>query len=56
MIGNNVAILAEGVSRNFGDVVAVDHVDVAVRTGEIYGFLGPNGAGKSTLTRVLCTL
>ncbi|WHM34532.1 ATP-binding cassette domain-containing protein [Streptomyces sp. BPPL-273] len=50
------AIAAEGVERRFGDLVAVDRVDIAVRAGEIYGFLGPNGAGKSTLTRVLCTL
>ncbi|MGW2303197.1 ATP-binding cassette domain-containing protein [Streptomyces sp. NPDC001809] len=50
------AISAERLVRRFGSLVAVDEVDLAVRTGEIYGFIGPNGAGKSTLTRVLCTL
>jgi len=40
----------------FGDKTAVDHVDVNVRRGEIYGFLGPNGAGKTTTIRVLTTL
>ncbi|MFE6709809.1 ATP-binding cassette domain-containing protein [Streptomyces sp. NPDC057695] len=50
------AISAERLVRRYGSLVAVDEVDLAVRTGEIYGFIGPNGAGKSTLTRVLCTL
>jgi ABC-2 type transport system ATP-binding protein len=50
------AIDATGLERRFGSFVAVDHVDLAVRRGEIYGFLGPNGAGKSTTTRMLCTL
>jgi len=51
-----LAIEASGLERRFGSFVAVDHVDLAVRRGEIYGFLGPNGAGKSTTTRMLCTL
>ena len=42
--------------RTFGSNRAVDGVDLAVRSGEIYGFLGPNGAGKSTTVRMLCTL
>jgi ABC-2 type transport system ATP-binding protein len=50
------AIWAEGLVRTFGDVTAVDHVDLDIRAGEIYGFLGPNGAGKSTTVRILCTL
>jgi ABC-2 type transport system ATP-binding protein len=49
-------IEAEGLVRRFGDLVAVDHVDLNVREGEIFGFLGPNGAGKSTTTRMLTTL
>jgi ABC-2 type transport system ATP-binding protein len=49
-------IEAEGLVRRFGDIVAVDHVDLSVAEGEIFGFLGPNGAGKSTTTRMLCTL
>jgi ABC-2 type transport system ATP-binding protein len=51
-----LAIDATGLERRFGSFVAVNHVDLAVRRGEIYGFLGPNGAGKSTTTRMLCTL
>jgi ABC-2 type transport system ATP-binding protein len=50
------AIQATGLVRRFGDVTAVDHVDLAIPRGEIYGFLGPNGAGKTTIVRVLCTL
>src|SRR5581483_4259678 len=50
------AIAAEGLVRAFDGVTAVDHVDLDIARGEIYGFLGPNGAGKSTTVRVLCTL
>jgi ABC-2 type transport system ATP-binding protein len=50
------AITTEGLVRRFDEQVAVDEVDLAVATGEIYGFLGPNGAGKSTTVLVLCTL
>jgi ABC-2 type transport system ATP-binding protein len=50
------AVRTEGLIRKFGPTVAVDGLDLAVRTGEIYGFLGPNGAGKSTVVRILCTL
>ncbi|AJG39987.1 MULTISPECIES: ABC transporter ATP-binding protein [Thermotoga] len=46
-------IVARGLTRKFGDFVAVDHVDLVVRPGEIYGFLGPNGAGKTTTIRML---
>jgi ABC-2 type transport system ATP-binding protein len=49
-------IEAEGLVRRFGDLVAVDGVDLAVDEGEVFGFLGPNGAGKSTTVRVLTTL
>jgi ABC-2 type transport system ATP-binding protein len=49
-----LAVATRGLTRRFGKVVAVDHVDLAVRTGELYGFLGPNGAGKSTTLRMLC--
>ena len=50
------AIETHGLTKTFGSFTAVDHVDLAVRKGEIYGFLGPNGAGKSTTIRMLCTL
>ena len=42
--------------KRFGAFVAVDHVNLEVRRGEIFGFLGPNGAGKSTTIRMLCGL
>ncbi len=46
----------EGLSRNFGQLVAVDKVSFQVTEGEIFGFLGPNGAGKTTTINMLCTL
>ena len=48
--------MARGLTRHFGNVRAVDGVDLEVAPGEVYGFLGPNGAGKTTITRMLCTL
>ena len=53
---NGQAIRAEALGRTFGEVSAVDGIDLDIHTGEIYGFLGPNGAGKSTTVRMLCTL
>jgi ABC-2 type transport system ATP-binding protein len=49
-------VSAHGLVRHFGDIKAVDGVDLEVRQGEIFGFLGPNGAGKSTIVRMLTTL
>ena len=49
-------IVAEGLTKVFGDLVAVDHVSFRVREGEIFGFLGPNGAGKTTTINMLITL
>ena len=50
------AVRTEGIARSFGDVKAVDGIDLEIPNGEIYGFLGPNGAGKTTLVRMLITL
>ncbi|WP_419924869.1 ATP-binding cassette domain-containing protein [Candidatus Poriferisocius sp.] len=50
------AISVRGMRRTYGEVVAVDSLDLEVAAGEVYGFLGPNGAGKSTAVRMLCTL
>jgi ABC-2 type transport system ATP-binding protein len=52
----STAIKTEGLVRRFNRLTAVDHVDLDIQTGEIYGFLGPNGAGKTTTVRMLCTL
>ena len=51
-----VVIKARGLTKRFGDLIAVDHLDLSVRRGEVYGFLGPNGCGKSTTIRMLCGL
>jgi len=52
----DIAVQINGLTRRFGDFVAVDKLDLTVSTGEIFGFLGPNGAGKSTTIRMLCGL
>jgi len=50
------AVRIRGLSRRFGRRLALDHVDLDVATGEIFGLIGPNGAGKTTLIRTLCSL
>ncbi|PYK92713.1 MAG: multidrug ABC transporter ATP-binding protein [Verrucomicrobia bacterium] len=50
------AIDVRGMTKRFGDRMVVDHVDLDVRAGEIFGFLGPNGSGKTTFLRMLCGL
>src|SRR5438477_4058431 len=49
-------IEVRGMTKRFGELTAVDHVDLTVTAGEIYGFLGPNGSGKTTFLRMLCGL
>ena len=51
---NGISVQAEGLTRTFGPFVAVDHIDLSVRPGEVFGFLGPNGAGKSTTIKMFC--
>ena len=46
-------IEARGLTKRFGDLVAVDGIDFAVERGETFGFLGPNGAGKSSTMRMI---
>ncbi|MGA9838271.1 MAG: ATP-binding cassette domain-containing protein [Gemmatimonadaceae bacterium] len=50
------AIVATALTRRFGALVAVDHLDVQIKAGIIFGLLGPNGAGKSTTVKMLTTL
>ena len=45
-------VRARGLVKRYGEILAVDHVDLNVRTGDVYGFLGPNGAGKTTTLRM----
>src|SRR5919106_50878 len=53
---STLAIEASGLEKSFGETRAVDGVDLAVRSGSVYGVLGPNGAGKTTTIRMLATL
>ncbi len=50
------AIVAEGLAKRYGETHALAGVDLAVRTGTVFGLLGPNGAGKTTAVRILATL
>lgn len=50
------AIMAEGLTKRFGDLLAVDHISFQVNEGEIFGFLGPNGSGKTSTIRMLVGL
>jgi ABC-2 type transport system ATP-binding protein len=55
-VPDEFAIDVRGMTKRFGHLVAVDHIDLQVRSGEICGFLGPNGSGKTTFIRMLCGL
>jgi oleandomycin transport system ATP-binding protein len=50
------AIEAHGLTKRFGDTLALDNVDLQVGRGTVLGLLGPNGAGKTTAVRILATL
>lgn len=53
---HEIAISTKGLTRRFGDLVAVNQLDLTIPKGTIYGFLGPNGSGKSTVIRLLTGL
>lgn len=53
---SNHPIEAEGLVKTYGDLRAVDGIDITLKSGEVFGFLGPNGAGKTTTVRMLTTL
>ena len=53
---NHNEIVIEDLVKNYGDVTAVNHLNLAIRKGELFGLLGPNGAGKTTTIRMLCGL
>jgi ABC-2 type transport system ATP-binding protein len=56
MNDNRIAIKTENLTRKFRNLVAVDHLNLEVRHGEIFGLLGPDGAGKTTTIRMLCAI
>jgi ABC-2 type transport system ATP-binding protein len=53
---DGAAIYAQGLSKHFGSVTAVDSLDLEIKKGEVFGLLGPNGAGKTTTIRILSAL
>ena len=53
---NELVVQTDGLTKRYGDRLAVDSVSMTVRRGEVYGFLGPNGAGKSTTLRMMLGL
>ena len=52
----DLAVTTDALTKHFGDLVAVDHVDLQVSAGTVFSLLGPNGAGKTTIVRMLATL
>ncbi|UHQ55635.1 MULTISPECIES: ABC transporter ATP-binding protein [Microbulbifer] len=56
MASEEAAVIARGLTKVFGDLVAVNAVDLRIDKRQVYGFLGPNGSGKSTTIRMLCGL
>jgi ABC-2 type transport system ATP-binding protein len=53
---DSAAVEVQGLRKAYGDVVALDGLDLQVRAGSVFGLLGPNGAGKTTLVRIVATL
>src|ERR1700685_1423547 len=56
MTVETTAIRTEGLTKRYGDVTELDHLDLEVGQGEVIGYLGPNGAGKTTTIRLLLGL
>jgi ABC-2 type transport system ATP-binding protein len=56
MTAPELAVVTDGLTKRFGDLVAVDHVDLRIESGTVFSLLGPNGAGKTTMVRMLATL
>jgi ABC-2 type transport system ATP-binding protein len=54
--GNRFAIQTFSLSKKFGDLIAVDDIDLSIKEGELFSLLGPNGAGKTTAIKMLCCL
>lgn len=56
MADKNIVIETKDLTKKFGNFTAVDHVNISIEEGTIYGFLGPNGSGKTTTMKLLCGL
>jgi ABC-2 type transport system ATP-binding protein len=55
-LDNDISVLLEGVSKSFGNFLALDNVSLKVKSGEIFGYIGPNGAGKTTTIKIIVGL
>jgi ABC-2 type transport system ATP-binding protein len=53
---SSIMVRTTNLTRRFGDLVAVDHLNLEIASGEIFGLVGPDGAGKTTTLRLLCGL
>ena len=53
---SDLAIKTEGLTKHYGEVKALEDLDLEVKMGEVFGFLGPNGAGKTTTIRTILDL
>src|SRR4051794_32445713 len=53
---SNEAIVTEGLTKRYGALTALDHLNLTLNKGDVFGFIGPNGAGKSTTMKILAGL
>ncbi|MFZ3386774.1 MAG: ATP-binding cassette domain-containing protein, partial [Candidatus Hydromicrobium sp.] len=56
MTNNSIAIETFNLTKNFGNLIAVNKLNLKIKSGEIFGFLGPNGAGKTTTIKLMTGL